>query len=100
VPVPNDDRRPPRRNRALAFREIASEGGLVVDSDESKVHVLNPVGSRIYAMLDGRSSRAEIVRAVVEEFDVTAEQAEADLDEFLDQLARERAVEGGGAGDE
>ena len=52
----------PRRNSGHAFRTVGDEGGLLVDSDESKVHVLNPVGSKIYSMLDGKHSRSEIVR--------------------------------------
>ena len=43
----------PRRTPRNAFRAVGEEGGLVVDSDESKVHVLNPVGSFIYSMLAG-----------------------------------------------
>jgi hypothetical protein len=81
------------RSRRNAFRAIGDEGGLVVDSDESKVHVLNTVGSMIYSMLDGGHTKQQIVRAVVEEFSVSEEQAAQDLDAFLEQLEGVRGLE-------
>ena len=79
----------PARDRALAFREIPGEGGLVVDPRQSEVKVLNPVGSKIYSLLDGEHSIEQIVAAVVEEFDVAETVARADIEAFLDDL-RER----------
>lgn len=87
----------PRRSSRHAFRSIGDEGGLVVDSDESKVHVLNPVGSRIYALLDGTRSTEEIVRTVVDEFEITEEQARQDLQLFLRQLEETRTLESVGS---
>lgn len=83
----------PRRSRKHAFRAVGEEGGLLVDSDESKVHVLNPVGSKIYSMLDGRHTKDEIVRAVIAEFAVDERRARDDLDAFLAQLERERSLD-------
>jgi hypothetical protein len=64
----------------------------VVVPSQTKVQVLNPVGSKIYSMLDGRHDRAEIIRTVVDEFDVSPEQAERDLDAFLEDLRRENLL--------
>ena len=79
----------PARNRSLAFREIPDEGGLVVDPRHSRVEVLNPVGSRVYALLDGEHSIEEIVASIVEEFEVEESVARADIEAFLADL-RER----------
>ncbi len=87
----------PRRSSRHAFRSIGDEGGLLVDSDESKVHVLNPVGSRIYELLDGAHSTEEIVRAVVAEFEISEEQARQDLQLFLRQLEETRTLESVGS---
>lgn len=79
----------PKRNTGHAYRSIGDEGGLVVIPRQSKVQVLNPVGIKVYSMLDGTHSRDEIVEAVMEEFDVEASVAQSDVDAFLDELASE-----------
>ena len=89
--------RRPNRNPETAYRAVGDEGGLVVLPTQSEVKVLNPVGSFIYAMLDGEHTVQQIVDRVVDEFDVTPDQALADTDEFLDSLEAEgmlAAVEG------
>jgi hypothetical protein len=94
VSQPDEKNGAPRRNPRLAFRAVGDEGGLVVDSDESKVHVLNPTGSRIFSMLDGAHSHEEIVGALVAEFEISEDEARRDLDLFLRQLEEKRALEG------
>lgn len=84
----------PRRNPRNAYRPVGDDGGLVVVPADSKVEVLNPVGSKIYSMLDGKTSRSEIVRAVVEEFEVEEEQARADVEQFLGELAAKNLLSG------
>ena len=79
----------PKRNSGHAYRSIGDEGGLVVIPRQSKVQVLNPVGIKVYSMLDGTHSREEIIHAVMEEFDVEKKTARADVDAFLDELANE-----------
>ena len=79
----------PKRNSGHAYRSIGDEGGLVVIPRQSKVQVLNPVGIKVYSMLDGTHSLEEIVRAVMEEFEVEETPARADVEAFLDELASE-----------
>ena len=79
----------PKRSSGHAYRSIGDEGGLVVIPRQSKVQVLNPVGIKIYSMLDGTHNRDEIVAAVMDEFDVEESVARADVDAFLDELSRE-----------
>jgi hypothetical protein len=81
-----DDSEILRRNPETAFRAVGDEGGLVVIPADSIVQVLNPVGSKIYSLLDGKHSRAQIVRAIVDEFEVSEAQARADLEGFLAEL--------------
>jgi hypothetical protein len=86
----NDNR---RRNPHNAFRSVGEEGGLIVVPAQSSVEVLNPVGAKIYSMLDGLHTREEILDAVVTEFEISLEQAGRDLDEFLADLeARELLI--------
>ena len=76
----------PRKHPDAAFRPIGDEGGLVVLPGRSEVKVLNPVGIKIFSLLDGDHSPDQIVEAVCEEFEVDAKQAAEDLGAFLDDL--------------
>ena len=76
----------PRRDSTTAFRSVADEGCLVVVPSRATVEVLNPVGGKIYSMLDGTNTEEDIVRAVMEEFDVSEADARRDLVAFLDEL--------------
>ena len=87
----------PRRESSTAFRPVADEGYLVVVPSRSTVEVLNPIGGKIYSMLDGTHTEGEIVRRVMEEFEVGQEQAQGDLREFLSDLrAKGMVVSAGG----
>ena len=83
----------PRRASTCSFRAIGDEGGLVVLPARAEVKVLNPVGSRVFALIDGHRSVDEIARVIADEFDVTAEQAISDVDVFLFELEEQGMVE-------
>ena len=76
----------PRRHPNTAYRSVGDDGGLVVIADQAQVKVLNPVGIKIYSMLDGEHTEDEIVRAVTDEFDVSLDEATTHLSEFLAEL--------------
>ena len=76
----------PQRNPETAYRSIGDEGGLVVLPGRSEVKVLNPAGAIIYGLLDGQHTVDDIALAVVGEFDVSLNQARADVRAFIDQL--------------
>jgi hypothetical protein len=76
----------PIRNPDTAYRAVGQDGGLVVLPGESSVKVLNPVGSKVYSMIDGKHTVDEIVAAVVDDFDIDADQARQDVEVFLKEL--------------
>ena len=51
----------PRRHPEAAFRAMGDEGGLVVLPTRREVKVLNEVGMRVFAMLDGTHTEDEII---------------------------------------
>lgn len=77
----------PSRSPGTAYRDVAGEGGLVVLPGKAEVKVLNPVGSRVFALLDGEHTVAQIVAAVTDEFDVDRARAAEDVQQFLAELA-------------
>jgi hypothetical protein len=78
----------PRRDPETAGRSVVDEGYLVVVPSRAAVEVLNPVGGKIYSMLDGKHTADDIVRAIIDEFEVSEESARRDLDAFLDELRK------------
>jgi hypothetical protein len=55
-------------------------------ADLEAVFTLGGTGTRIWELIDGRLTVAELLARIVEEFEVEPEQAEADLGEFLRSL--------------
>jgi hypothetical protein len=89
--VTADKEKYPRRDPSTAFRKVDDDGCLVVVPGQATVEVLNPVGGKIYSLLDGEHTVDDIVRELVAEFDVSEEQARRDVDAFLNDL-RERKM--------
>ena len=76
----------PSRNPETAHRSYGEDGGLVVVPSRSEVNMLNPVGTLIYSKLDGQHTKDQIVQAIVDEYEVSSDQARKDLDDFLAEL--------------
>lgn len=49
---------------------------------------LNESGSMLWRVLEQNGNRDALVEALTAEYDVSRQQAEADIDEFLSQLSR------------
>lgn len=77
----------PLRHPYSSFRQIGDEGGLVVLPGKAEVKVLNPVGVKIFSLLDGKHTLQEIAASVVGEFEVTPEEAMSDVRRFLAELS-------------
>ncbi len=57
------------------------------------IFTLNAVGSAIWARMDGKSSTADLIDAVIEEHEVTREEAARDVAEFLDALQQRGLIQ-------
>lgn len=85
------------RNREVVSRQI--EGELIIVpirrgvGDLNSLYTLNPVGSVIWEFLTEGHTLPEMVRRVCDEFEVTARQAEKDIQEFLDALLEEKLIQ-------
>ncbi len=79
-----------RKSESLVTREIAGETLLVPMRGKlarlQRIFALNPVGAHIWDQLDGTRDLAAIHRSLVESFDVSPEEAEADLVEYVNLL--------------
>jgi hypothetical protein len=62
-------------------------------ADLDAVITLNPVGARIWELLDGRRNLEAIAGTICEEYEVELETARADVDEFIRGLEETKLVE-------
>ncbi len=76
------------RSSAIAARMLAGEM-MVMNSTDSTFFTLNEVATAIWQAADGRTPLREIVRSqVCEQFDIDAEQAESDAQQFVTELSQ------------
>jgi hypothetical protein len=85
-----------RRSEDLVYRKIQDETILVPIKDNvgdmGSIYNLNEVGAFIWEQLDGEKTLLDITNMIVEEFEVSPEQAQADLREFVSQLKEIDAI--------
>lgn len=74
----------------VVYREVAGERILVPirkqTADMASIYVLNETGARIWDLIDGQRSLAEIQDILVQEYDVEPQVAADDLAELVEQL--------------
>ncbi|MGB7436364.1 MAG: PqqD family protein [Candidatus Acidiferrum sp.] len=84
------------RNQEVVSRKI--EGELVIVpirsgiGDLNSLYTLNPVGSVLWDFMANGHTIAEMVQRVCDEFEVTKDQAQQDIQTFLDSLLEEKLV--------
>jgi hypothetical protein len=84
------------RHGVVEWREV--EGEIVaLDLRTNTYLAVNRTGAALWPALVSGADREELLSRLVDAFDVTAEQAAADLDEFLAQLAAQDILEQPGA---
>jgi hypothetical protein len=81
-----------RIKKDVVFRDL--EGEMVLLNLATGVYFgLDPVGTRIWGLIDGRRSAAAIVEALTAEYEVDPQTCETDLDRFLESLRDNELVE-------
>lgn len=79
-----------RKDPTIVARQIAGEYILVPirqsAGEVESIFTLNEVGARIWELLDGQRSLLQVRDQMVVEFEVTLDEAEADLFEFIHDL--------------
>ena len=81
----------PIHNPELVWRPLDDELVIVRPSD-GQIRVLNGVGSFIWQAVDGKRSTADVAYLVCSEYEVSPEEALADVIEFLDKLSQDELV--------
>lgn len=80
----------------IVDREVASEVILVPIHDNvgdlESIYTLNETAARIWSLLDGEHTLADVRDVIVAEFEVEPSEAQADLLELIEQLVSAEAI--------
>jgi hypothetical protein len=79
-----------------AARQVSSQLGdetVILQLDDGVYYGLDPVGTRIWALLHEPRSVAEIRDRIIEEYEVDPERCERDLVRLLEDLLGRRLIE-------
>ena len=75
----------------VASRQIDGEV-LLVDLQRNTLQVLNPVGARLWDLIDGQRTVADLAEVLRAEYAVGLEQARADVQAFCEDLLRRNVL--------
>ena len=81
----------PKPHPQTAGRVIDGEAVFIL-SEISEINVLNEVGSRIFELADGSRTLNEISQAISDEYEVSSQQAEQDVLEFVQKLVKQNVL--------
>jgi coenzyme PQQ biosynthesis protein PqqD len=88
--VPAEIQQLRRRERLLEQR--VADALVLLDPDSGRYYALEGVGPRVWELLDGSRSVADVVAALSGEFDAPADTIRADVLELTDELVAEKLV--------
>lgn len=81
----------PAPNPKVAARVVNGEA-MILTPHDSVLHTLNTVGTRIWELLPAHATVAGLAAAIVEEYDVSPEEATADVRELIAVLVEKRIL--------
>ena len=80
-----------RLDSAVRFRRLLDEA-VLIHQEKAEALVLNDTAVSFIELCDGRRTVDEIIAAIVESFEVSAEQLTEDLMPFIKELSREGII--------
>lgn len=75
-------------DRLVEDEKHSAQEAVLLHPAMGKVQVLNEVGTRIWALTDGRRSVKQIIEILCQEYEVSPQQVEEDVLEFIGDLAQ------------
>ncbi|MCC2667747.1 MAG: hypothetical protein K0Q72_218 [Armatimonadetes bacterium] len=81
----------PKRGVGVLVQEV-SGATVLLKPDNGQYYSLEEVSGLVWSLCDGENSVCDIVARVCSEYDATPEEAAADVQELLKELADERLV--------
>ena len=81
-----------RRSPAIVFTDL-DDTVVMMDPDDGAYHELDPIGARIWALLEQPGSAAQICTALLDDYEVTPEDCRREVLAFLVRARELRIVE-------
>jgi SynChlorMet cassette protein ScmD len=78
----------PIANPLIVLREEFDDWAILFDPDTGDAFGLNPIGVQIWKRLDGNHTVKDILKDLHEGYEDVPKEAEADLEEFVDDLVQ------------
>ena len=82
----------PKRSENVAWRTIVDKA-LLVNPKDSFIYPLNTVATRIWELMDGKTSTGDIIKRLCEEFEQEEDAIQEDTMEFLEELKKANLIE-------
>lgn len=73
------------------------EGAVLLHLGSGQYHTLNPVGARMWEILESPMGKTELGQRVIAEFDASAQDVARDVETFLQELLERNLVQVGDA---
>jgi hypothetical protein len=81
----------PVKRETAAFRVIENEA-VILNLENGIYYSLNPVGTRLWELFDGKKSIRDLAQVLTEEYDVDPKTAEQDIIALVEDLLQEGLV--------
>jgi len=81
----------PNKSENIASRILDGEAVVVLPL-ESMVYTFDPVGTRIWELIDGKRKIASIVKQIQNEYEACPEAAEKDTLDFIQELVSKKMI--------
>jgi len=75
----------PRVKKDLYIRNLGDEK-VVYDKENGRVHFMNRTTTFIFGLCDGTHSKEDIIRSLLDKYDVSREKAEKDVNRILKDM--------------
>ena len=82
----------PRHSPRVAARIFSGEA-VVITPIENMIRMFNPVGSRIWELIDGTRTVSDIAATLVAEYQVDPDKAIVEVEGFLNELSERGLIE-------
>jgi len=84
-----------KAQEAVVFTDLDDGSAVLLHLDNKFYYSLNESGSFMWQLIeknDGAMSKEKLVEALCEQFDVSPDQAQSDVSEFIEDLTREGLI--------
>ena len=80
------------KSRDVTYKEMDAKS-VLLDLESGSYYTLNEMGNFVWSLLDGKTSPAQLVKAVTETYDIDSETAGSDVTDLILRLRKEGLIQ-------